>query len=80
MAQRLATMGPMRRRDPGRLHLAGRAAQLARLVDAGYGPEAVEEVLAAWEARADAEGRVRGTSAFWYGLEAWAVRGPSCRS
>jgi hypothetical protein len=35
------------------------------LVDAGYGPEAVEEVLAAWEARADAEGRVRGTSAFW---------------
>jgi hypothetical protein len=26
-----------------------------------------------WEARADAEGRVRGTSAFWDGLEAWAV-------
>jgi hypothetical protein len=59
----------MRRRDPERLHLAGRAAHLARLRHTGL----TEEAMVAWEVRADAEGRQRGTSAFWDGLEAWAA-------
>ena len=28
--------------------------------------------MTAWETRADAEGRQRGTSAFWVGLDEWA--------
>ena len=63
----------MRRRDPDRLHLAGRAAHLARLRDAGLTEGAAEATMVAWEARADAESRVRGTSAVWDGLEAYAV-------
>jgi hypothetical protein len=63
----------MRRRDPERLHLAGRAARLARLRHTGLTEEAAEAAMVAWEVRADAEGRQRGTSAFWDGLEAWAA-------
>ncbi|HSG87075.1 MAG TPA: hypothetical protein VLA23_12125 [Candidatus Limnocylindrales bacterium] len=63
----------MRGHDPERLHLAGRAAHLARLVDAGYGPGAAEEAMMEWETRADAEGRQHGTSAYWAGLDEWAV-------
>lgn len=73
MARLTADLSVMRRRDPERLHLAGRAAHLARLVDAGYAPEAAEMAMVAWETRADAEGCQRGTAAFWAGLDEWEV-------
>jgi hypothetical protein len=63
----------MRRREPERIYQAHRAAHLARLHDRAMSDEAAEEVVAAWEALADSEGRQRGSSAFWDGIDRWAM-------
>jgi hypothetical protein len=62
-----------RRRDPERIHLARRAAHVARLGDHGWSREEAEEAATAWETHAGAEGRQRADEAFWGGLEAWAT-------
>jgi len=54
-----------------RIHAAHRAAQVERLRSRGWSPERAEAGLAAWEERADAEGRGRGRLAYWDGAEAW---------
>jgi hypothetical protein len=61
-----------------RIHAAHRAAQVARLVSAGWSPDRAEAGVVAWEAHADAEGRERGRQAFWDGAEAWIME-HSCR-
>ena len=59
-----------RRSTPERLHLARRAANVQRLMGEGELPERAEELVAAWEAKADAEGRARD-GRYWDQGWAW---------
>jgi len=54
-----------------RIHQARRAAHVAGLVSAGWPEATAEQAIAAWEAQATAESRLRGSPAFWTGCEAW---------
>ena len=56
-----------------RIQAARRAAHVARLVSAAWPEDAAEAAVAAWEAHATAEGRRRGSAAFWDGCEPWVT-------
>lgn len=56
-----------------RIYQARRDAHLARLRDVGLPEDEAETAIVEWEALATAEGRQRGSSAFWDGLDEWAA-------
>ena len=60
-----------RKPDPERIYDSRRAAILSRLLGAGMDRDRAEARVAAREARADAEGRIRYTAAYWEGAAEW---------
>jgi hypothetical protein len=51
---------------------------VSRLVGQGSLRDRLEAAMAAWEAKADGEGRIRGDHAFFDGAEPWMTEAMKC--
>lgn len=60
-----------RKPDPERICDARRTAILSRLLGTGMDRDRAEARVAAWESKADAEGRTRHTAAYWDRAAEW---------